>query len=101
VKVTKQEDIEFGCEAMKGQYLIYFNCSEELPPNKYLRKKVIDGIIPNERKFWNGDAFVVKLATRWAESLELTDSTEAKKIEVDFDDNGHTMYEDVSLFLRC
>jgi len=103
VKVTNQEDIEFGCEVMNGQYLIYFNCSEELPPNEYLRKKVIDGIIPNERKFWNGDTFVVKLATRWIESTGLADSTKArikKKIEVQFDENGHTMYEDVSLFLR-
>ncbi|OBT41398.1 hypothetical protein VE00_09169 [Pseudogymnoascus sp. WSF 3629] len=98
VKVTNQEDIEIGCKVMNGQYLVYFNYSEELPPNEYLRKRLIYGIIPNERKFWNGDVFVIKLATRWTESTGLADNAKAiikKKIEVEFDENGHAMYEDV------
>jgi hypothetical protein len=100
--VTNQESIEVGFEVMNGQYRAYFNCSEELPPNEYLKKAVIDGTIPTGRKFWNGDAFLVKLATRFVDPPDVVERTSAvpkrkkKMIEVEFDENAHTMYQNVS-----
>lgn len=99
VEITNQESIELGLKAMNGKYLIYFNRSEELPPNEYLKKKLVDGTIPIERKFWNGDVFMVKLATMWIEPVQLAGLTRTEKIEVKFDDNAHAMYDDVSFSL--
>lgn len=101
VGITNQENIEPNFQVMNGQYWIYFNCSEELLPNEYLKTRLVDGVIPNERKFWNGDVFVVKLATRWIDAPNLEGFIETgveRKIEVEYDDNACTMYQDVSFF---
>jgi hypothetical protein len=99
--LTGQENADIGFEAIKGQHQVYFNRSEELMPNEYLRKAVVKGIIPSERKFWNGDLFIIELATRFVNPPELPGQTSSlsgqrKKMEVDSDEKGHTMYQDVS-----
>jgi len=75
--VTNQESIEVGCKLMNGQYRAYFNCSEELPSNEYLKKAMIDGTTPTARKVWNGDAFLVKLATRFIDPSDIVERTSA------------------------
>jgi len=63
---------------------------------------VIGDTIPTARKVWNGDAFLVKLATRFIDPSDIVERTSAvpkrkkEMTEVEFDDNSHTMHQNVS-----
>jgi hypothetical protein len=100
--VAKEQELirkEHAC--LNGQYRLYFNNSEELEPNEFLRKEVVQGDIPLERKFWNGDVFILRLRTRLTPRVIVADwdRGEAEMLEVDHDETGATMYENVSIMI--
>lgn len=89
--VKEQELVQKEHACLNGQYQFHFSNSEELEPNTFLREKVVQGDIPLERKFWNGDVFVLRLRTRLTRISD--------KEEVEYDEKGATMYENVSIVI--
>jgi hypothetical protein len=97
------ESISQSYWPLNGRYRAYFNKSEELEPNEYLRRAILKDMIPFERKFWNGDVFVLKVSTRMVKrpntfsgpDFELQDNG---TMEIDHNSKGATIYDDVSSF---
>jgi hypothetical protein len=96
-----QESVQKEHACLNGQYRLYFGNSEELEPNKFLQKEVVQGDIPLERKFWNGDVFLLRLRTRLTPRVSVVDwdRGEAEMLEVEYDEKGATMYENVSIVI--
>jgi hypothetical protein len=91
-----QESVSEGHNVLNGLYIAYYNQSEELRRNEYLRKTILSGAIPFDRKFWNGDVFVLRRGTRMIEKTPLfPDDPKNELMEVDYEDGGAAMYDDV------
>lgn len=97
----EQELVQKEHACLNGQYRLYFSNSEELEPNEFLRKEVVQGDIPPERRFWNGDVFLLRLRTRLTPRVSVADWDRegAEMIEVEYDEKGATMYENVSIVI--
>jgi hypothetical protein len=106
--VSNQESIRKDFTPLNGQYMIYYNDSEELEPNKFLAEALLQGPIPFERKFWNGDVIIVRLGTRVTSRSTLhnmphpigfADEDEGTKEtpKVEYDEKGATIFADVSV----
>jgi hypothetical protein len=97
LNVEDQESVSERHRVLHGQYLAYYNRSEELQPNRYLSKIILNGADISNRKFWNRDIFIVKCGARVVETKipRFPGDPVGELIEVDHDNEGAAIYDDV------